>query len=204
MARDLALAWLRLYSLGSLMAKRDEGYHLLDILWNKSMIGLVQNSCDIDSLTQAYELMYQFAAVNCIQTLDKNVKKLLLNKGFSIEPKALLMSIPNSSLGGAMPGTNSQQLRSNMFGYGGSSPTGKKANWTQYGSLQQHKKIKEEYLIRNKASAFLYGTIEEEVYVTQPPGFKDPDHPDKVYKVVKALYGLHQAPRREWSMKTFS
>ncbi|GJV00876.1 putative ribonuclease H-like domain-containing protein [Tanacetum coccineum] len=26
-------------------------------------------------------------------------------------------------------------------------------------------------------------------------GFKDPDHPDKVYKVVKALYGLHQAPR---------
>ncbi|GKF41137.1 putative ribonuclease H-like domain-containing protein, partial [Tanacetum coccineum] len=35
----------------------------------------------------------------------------------------------------------------------------------------------------------------EEVYVTQPLGFKDPDHPDKVYKVVKALYGLHQAPR---------
>ncbi|GJY94620.1 putative ribonuclease H-like domain-containing protein [Tanacetum coccineum] len=44
-------------------------------------------------------------------------------------------------------------------------------------------------------SAFLYGTIEEEVYVTQPPGFIDPDHPDKVYNVVKALYGLHQAPR---------
>ncbi|GKA62105.1 putative ribonuclease H-like domain-containing protein [Tanacetum coccineum] len=44
-------------------------------------------------------------------------------------------------------------------------------------------------------SAFLYGTIEEEVYVTQPPGFKDPDHPEKVYKVVMALYGLHKAPR---------
>ncbi|GJZ75329.1 putative ribonuclease H-like domain-containing protein [Tanacetum coccineum] len=44
-------------------------------------------------------------------------------------------------------------------------------------------------------SAFLYGTIKEEVYVSQPPGFKDPGHPDKVYKVVKALYGLHQAPR---------
>nr|GEY05013.1 hypothetical protein [Tanacetum cinerariifolium] len=37
-------------------------------------------------------------------------------------------------------------------------------------------------------SAFLYGTIEEEVYVCQPPGFEDPDYPDKVYKVVKALY----------------
>nr|GEV50946.1 hypothetical protein [Tanacetum cinerariifolium] len=37
-------------------------------------------------------------------------------------------------------------------------------------------------------SAFLYGRIEEEVYVCQPPGFKDPDYPDKVYKVEKALY----------------
>nr|GFC72080.1 ribonuclease H-like domain, reverse transcriptase, RNA-dependent DNA polymerase [Tanacetum cinerariifolium] len=37
--------------------------------------------------------------------------------------------------------------------------------------------------------------IEEEVYVCQPPGFKDPENPDKVYKVVKGLYGLHQAPR---------
>ncbi|GJU30886.1 putative ribonuclease H-like domain-containing protein [Tanacetum coccineum] len=44
-------------------------------------------------------------------------------------------------------------------------------------------------------SAFLYGTIEEEVYVHQPPGFIDPAHPNKVYKVIKALYGLHQAPR---------
>ncbi|GJR77300.1 retrovirus-related pol polyprotein from transposon TNT 1-94 [Tanacetum coccineum] len=44
-------------------------------------------------------------------------------------------------------------------------------------------------------SAFLYGKIKEEVYVCQPPGFKDPDFPDRVYKVEKALYGLHQAPR---------
>nr|GEW68033.1 copia protein [Tanacetum cinerariifolium] len=44
-------------------------------------------------------------------------------------------------------------------------------------------------------SAFLYGTIKEEVYVCQPPGFEDPDFPDKVYKVKKSLYGLHQAPR---------
>ncbi|GJQ89838.1 putative ribonuclease H-like domain-containing protein [Tanacetum coccineum] len=44
-------------------------------------------------------------------------------------------------------------------------------------------------------SAFLYGTIDEEVYVSQPPGFVDPKFPNKVYKVVKALYGLHQAPR---------
>ncbi|GKF77938.1 putative ribonuclease H-like domain-containing protein, partial [Tanacetum coccineum] len=44
-------------------------------------------------------------------------------------------------------------------------------------------------------SAFLYGTIDEEVSISQPPGFVDPGHPTKVYKVVKALYGLHQATR---------
>ncbi|GKD95278.1 ribonuclease H-like domain-containing protein [Tanacetum coccineum] len=40
-------------------------------------------------------------------------------------------------------------------------------------------------------SAFLYGKIKEKVYVCQPPGFKNPDFPDRVYKVEKALYGLH-------------
>nr|GEW57480.1 putative ribonuclease H-like domain-containing protein [Tanacetum cinerariifolium] len=44
-------------------------------------------------------------------------------------------------------------------------------------------------------SAFLYETIEEEAYIYQPTGFKDLDYPDKIYKVVKALYGLHQDPR---------
>ncbi|GKE34691.1 putative ribonuclease H-like domain-containing protein, partial [Tanacetum coccineum] len=43
--------------------------------------------------------------------------------------------------------------------------------------------------------AFIYGTIDKEVYVSQPLGFVDPEFPDKVYKVGKALYGLHQAPR---------
>ncbi|GKA07406.1 retrovirus-related pol polyprotein from transposon TNT 1-94 [Tanacetum coccineum] len=49
-------------------------------------------------------------------------------------------------------------------------------------------------------SAFLYGKIDEEVYVSQPLGFIDPKYPKKVYKVVKALYGLHQAPRA-WYLK---
>ncbi|GJX84945.1 putative ribonuclease H-like domain-containing protein [Tanacetum coccineum] len=102
-------------------------------------------------------------------------------------------------------------------------PIGKRAIGTKW--VFRNKKDKRGIMIRNKArlvaqghrqeeayasfmgfmvyqmdvkSAFLDGTIEEEVYVTQPPGFKDPDHPDKVYKVVKALYGLHQAPRA-WS-----
>ncbi|GJV15742.1 putative ribonuclease H-like domain-containing protein [Tanacetum coccineum] len=49
--------------------------------------------------------------------------------------------------------------------------------------------------IMDVKSAFLYGKIKEEVYVCQPPGFEDPDFPDRVYKLEKALYGLHQAPR---------
>ncbi|GKB91978.1 putative ribonuclease H-like domain-containing protein, partial [Tanacetum coccineum] len=44
-------------------------------------------------------------------------------------------------------------------------------------------------------NAFLYDIIDEEVYVSQPPGFVDPKFLKKVYMVVKALYGLQQAPR---------
>nr|GEX29299.1 hypothetical protein [Tanacetum cinerariifolium] len=99
-------------------------------------------------------------------------------------------------------------------------PFGKKAIETKW--VYRNKKDERGVVVRNKArlvayghriflafssymgfivyqmdmkSAFLYGTIDEEVYVSQPPGFVDFKFPNKVYKVVKALYGLHQAPR---------
>ncbi|GJW56432.1 putative ribonuclease H-like domain-containing protein [Tanacetum coccineum] len=70
----------------------------------------------------------------------------------------------------------------------------------------RNKKDERGIVVKNKArlvaqghtqeeEGFLYGNIEEEVYVCQPPGFEDPYFPDKVYKVEKLLYGLHQAPR---------
>ncbi|GJR73500.1 ribonuclease H-like domain-containing protein [Tanacetum coccineum] len=65
---------------------------------------------------------------------------------------------------------------------------------TQISPIHQTCGNNKPYLMDVK-SAFLYGRIDEEVYVTQPKGFVDPQHPKKVYKVVKALYGLHQAPR---------
>nr|GEV00458.1 retrovirus-related Pol polyprotein from transposon TNT 1-94 [Tanacetum cinerariifolium] len=62
---------------------------------------------------------------------------------------------------------------------------GKKASGTK--SIFKNKKDERGIVIKNKAR------IKDEVYVCQPPGFKDLDHPDMVYKVVKALYGLYQA-----------
>nr|GEX55613.1 putative ribonuclease H-like domain-containing protein [Tanacetum cinerariifolium] len=94
-------------------------------------------------------------------------------------------------------------------------PFGKKVIRTKY--VYMNKKDERGVVVRNKAShhdllafasyigfivyhmdvksTFLYGKIDEEVYVSQPSGFIDPKFPNKVYKVVKASYGLHQAPR---------
>ncbi|GKB82232.1 putative ribonuclease H-like domain-containing protein [Tanacetum coccineum] len=88
-------------------------------------------------------------------------------------------------------------------------PNGKRAIGSKW--VFRNKKDEKGIVIRNKSmywllkdfvvyqmdvkSVFLYGKIEEEVYVCQPPGFEDPNFPDRVYKVEKALYRLHQAPR---------
>ncbi|GJR95452.1 putative ribonuclease H-like domain-containing protein [Tanacetum coccineum] len=75
-------------------------------------------------------------------------------------------------------------------------PHGMKVIGTKW--VYRNKRDERGVVVRNKARLVAQGYTQEEdeeVYVSQPPGFVDPDHPNKVYKVVKALYGLHQAPR---------
>nr|GEX65294.1 hypothetical protein [Tanacetum cinerariifolium] len=71
-------------------------------------------------------------------------------------------------------------------------PNGKKAIGTKW--IFRNKKD-ERGIVMDVNSAFLYSKIEEEVYVCQPPGFKDQEFSNRVYKVETTLYGLHQAPR---------
>nr|GEU44580.1 putative ribonuclease H-like domain-containing protein [Tanacetum cinerariifolium] len=57
--------------------------------------------------------------------------------------------------------------------------------------VYRNKKDQRGIVVRNKASLVAH----EEIFVSQPLGFVDPEFPDRVYKVEKALYDLHQAPR---------
>nr|GEU41063.1 hypothetical protein [Tanacetum cinerariifolium] len=52
-------------------------------------------------------------------------------------------------------------------------------------------------------TTFLHGSLKKDVYVCQPEGFIDADHPSNVYKLKKALYGLKQAPKA-WYIQLFS
>nr|GEY74259.1 ribonuclease H-like domain-containing protein [Tanacetum cinerariifolium] len=64
-------------------------------------------------------------------------------------------------------------------------------------SVHRHKKLMSlpRTTLMDVKMAFLNCPLKEEIYVAQPDGFVDPDHPEKVYRLRKALFGLKQAPK---------
>ncbi|GJU59491.1 putative ribonuclease H-like domain-containing protein [Tanacetum coccineum] len=120
---------------------------------------------------------------NDSSTKDVNADGQHINTASSdVNTSSLKLNVVGPSINTASPNEqmNKKALKKNQ--------NEKRAIGTKW--VLRNKKDERGIVIRNKAR-----TIEKEVYVTQPPGFKDPDHRNKVYKVVKALYGLHQAPR---------
>nr|GEW72519.1 hypothetical protein [Tanacetum cinerariifolium] len=114
-----------------------------------------------------------------------------------VEPRSVAQALENPSWVDAMQ-EEMQQFKFQNVWVLVDLPAGKYAIRTKW--ILKNKRDARGIVVRNKArlvaqSAFLYERIDEEVYVTQPKGCVDPQHPKKVYKVVKALYGLHQAPR---------
>ncbi|GJV29280.1 retrotransposon protein, putative, ty1-copia subclass [Tanacetum coccineum] len=49
-------------------------------------------------------------------------------------------------------------------------------------------------------TAFLNGYLDEDIYMVQPEGFVDPNHPIKIYKLQRSIYGLKQASR-SWNKR---
>nr|GEV07138.1 hypothetical protein [Tanacetum cinerariifolium] len=151
---------------------------------------------------------------HCRRTNHKDYQNCLLACFLSqIEPKKVIQALTDPSWIEAMQGELLQFKLQKVWRFV-DLPKGKHAIGTKW--VYRNKKDERGIIVRNKArlvaqgytqedgvdsdemdvkSAFLYGIIEEEVYVYQPPGFEDPHFPNKVYKVEKALYGLHQAPR---------
>ncbi|GJR79498.1 putative ribonuclease H-like domain-containing protein [Tanacetum coccineum] len=142
----------------------------------------------------------------------RRMSKPTSEQGFLIEPTSIAKALSDSSWVEAMQ-EELLQFKLQQVWILVDLPNGKKAIGTKW--VFRNKKDERGIMIRNKARLVAQGHRQEEgidyeeVFAPMARieairlflayasfmGFKDPDHPDKVYKVVKALYGLHQAPR---------
>ncbi|GJT62982.1 putative ribonuclease H-like domain-containing protein [Tanacetum coccineum] len=154
---------------------------------------IYQNSTDGIFTTSSYD---DEGAVADFTKLENawNVSPIPTSRIHSTHPKALILGDPNSAV----------QTRSKVNTSSGAHAF---VSYVQKQKRTNHKDFHHYVFARflsqhepKKISEALEMKLDEEVYVSQPPGFLDPKNPQKVYKVVKALYGLHQAPRA-WYLK---
>ncbi|GJV74916.1 putative ribonuclease H-like domain-containing protein [Tanacetum coccineum] len=173
--------------------------HTLEATHVEFFIDEDEPEVDLGNITNSYTVP---TTPNTRIHKDHPIENVIGDVKSFIEPTSIAKAL-SDSLGEASRRTFSNS-DSNRFGYlwicllerGPLEQNGSSKTRKMKGGLRLE--IKKGWLHRvidKKKSAFLYGTIEEEVYVTQPSGFKDPDHPEKVYRWVKTLYGLHQAPK---------
>ncbi|GJW84616.1 putative ribonuclease H-like domain-containing protein [Tanacetum coccineum] len=179
----------------------------------------VQTRSSLKKITEAHALVSYIQAHQRSNHKDQQHVFLLLS--ISFEPKSD-KALEDGSWLKLMQEALLQITSFNKYEVLVDLPTGAKVIGTKW--VYRNKKDERGVVVRNKARLVAQGHRQEEgidydevfapvarieairlvflrlssimeVYVSQPPGFVDPEHPTKVYKVVKALYGLHQAPR---------
>ncbi|GJU79232.1 putative ribonuclease H-like domain-containing protein [Tanacetum coccineum] len=163
---------------------------------NRDMLEFCGNKGIKQEYSNARDLQQNGVAERMNRTIIEAVRTMLAD---SQEPKnideALQDDIGSShARGGLFTIPSCKQVR--VLVDPTSLPHGMKVIGTKW--VYRNKRDERGVVVRNKARLVAQGYTQEEdeeVYVSQPPGFVDPAHPKKVYKVVKALYGLHQAPR---------
>ncbi|GJV81237.1 putative ribonuclease H-like domain-containing protein [Tanacetum coccineum] len=163
---------------------------------NRDMLEFCGNKGIKQEYSNARDLQQNGVAERMNRTIIEAVRTMLAD---SQEPKnideALQDDIGSShARGGLFTIPSCKQVR--VLVDPTSLPHGMKVIGTKW--VYRNKRDERGVVMRNKARLVAQGYTQEEdeeVYVSQPPGFVDPAHPTKVYKVVKVLYGLHQAPR---------
>ncbi|GKB65931.1 putative ribonuclease H-like domain-containing protein [Tanacetum coccineum] len=194
-----------------------EDYSIFDYLGDDENVGVEADMNNLDTTIQVSPILTTRIhkdhpldqVIGDLQsaTQTRNMSKNLKEHGFE-EPKKVIHALKDPSWIEAMQEELLQFKLQEVWTLV-DLPIGKRAIGSKW--VFRNKNDERGIVIRNKArlvaqgytqeegidydNAFLYGKIKEEVYVCQPQGFEDPDFPNRVYKVEKALYGLHQAPR---------
>ncbi|GKA73570.1 retrovirus-related pol polyprotein from transposon TNT 1-94 [Tanacetum coccineum] len=130
-----------------------------------------------------------------------------------LQPKIVVDNVPNAMFDGdasenqfASPSTSAAESSSSQYVNPSNMHTNKhdeenmvirnKTRLVEKGYRQEEGiDFEESVLQMDVKTNFLHGSLKEDLYVCQPEGFIDADHPSHVYKLNKALYGLKQAPR---------